>query len=744
MSLTNEMFQAEIKLAARHASTPYSVLLIDQDLHTLEQLLPVLSEDGYLVEQFSSVAEAVAQIETWNFVAILVDLNVPDDEAARVLEQLKAHAGDAAILIITEAADFHKSVIALRAGVADYFLKPIKPQTLRLRMQHFLKLKQTQEELEQRNSQMRFIVDHLPAGAVYVNTRTNTISINRALENITGYSAEELTTLDRWFELLFDENTDTIRDAYERARVSQFTELQHWNIRCKAGTQRQLDFSGFLFDHHEVWLLHDITERARTEHELKIRNHAIQAAENAIIICDANLPDQPIIFVNAAFEKMTGYQAGEVIGRNARFLQGTDRTQPGRQEIIKGLSRGQAVHVKMRNYRKNGSMFWNEIWISPVKNPQGDITHFIAVQNDITELHNMMEETQQQRDFAESILDTAQAIILVLDNDGNIVRFNSFMEEITGYPLSEVAGLDWFDLFIPPTEQSEVKNLFASAINQYPVEGHINRIVTKSGNFLTIAWWAKLLYDSNNNLRGVLSIGHDITDYTLAQERALQAERLAAIGQMVTGLAHESRNALQRAQACLEMLELDLDNQPEQLDLTLRCQKALDDLYRLYEEVRSYAAPIKLDRRECCLEDIWTKTWANLDAERAGRHINFSQQVNDVSLVCRVDPHRMTQVFRNIFENSLAVCEETGEVSVRCGECKWQNQDALQISIRDNGPGLTGEQAAKIFQPFFTTKQKGTGLGMAIAKRIIEAHGGSIDVGNRSQRGAEILITLPR
>jgi signal transduction histidine kinase len=229
-----------------------------------------------------------------------------------------------------------------------------------------------------------------------------------------------------------------------------------------------------------------------------------------------------------------------------------------------------------------------------------------------------------------------------------------------------------------------------------------------------------------------------------AQEQALQSARLAAIGQMMTGLAHESGNALARSQACLEMLALEVQDRPEALDLIGRIQKAQDHLRQLYEEVRGYAAPLRLERDDWDVGAIWRQAWANLALQRQGRDAELREDTAGVDLRCPVDHFRLEQVFRNLFDNSLAACRGPVRLTVACADAELGGRPALRIAVRDNGPGLTPEQRQRIFDPFFTTKTKGTGLGMAIAKRIVDAHGGQIRVGNDAAPGAEILLTLPR
>jgi signal transduction histidine kinase len=222
-----------------------------------------------------------------------------------------------------------------------------------------------------------------------------------------------------------------------------------------------------------------------------------------------------------------------------------------------------------------------------------------------------------------------------------------------------------------------------------------------------------------------------------AQDRLLQSERLAAIGQMMAGLAHESRNALQRSQACLEMLALEVQDRPAALDFVARIQKAQDHLHQLYEEVRDYAAPIRLRYEDHDLRALLEETWEHLASHRAGRNAQIDFDERDERCACRVDGFAIEQVFRNILENSLSACRDPVHITARFQLCRLSERPAIQVSLADNGPGLTSEVQLRIFEPFFTTKTKGTGLGMAISRRIVEAHGGRIAIGSPERPGGE-------
>jgi PAS domain S-box-containing protein len=237
--------------------------------------------------------------------------------------------------------------------------------------------------------------------------------------------------------------------------------------------------------------------------------------------------------------------------------------------------------------------------------------------------------------------------------------------------------------------------------------------------------------------RNLVSI-RDVTERKRSEERALQAERLAAIGETMTALAHESRNALQRSFACLEMLALEVEDRPVAVDLLRRAQKAQEQLRQLYEEVRQWAAPVNVQFQRTDLAELWREAWLHVKQVHPGKQLKLRETI-DCDVHCRLDPTKFGQVFRNIFENAVDASPDCAVIDLHC---RAGQRDELSLTIRDQGPGLSTEQLTRAFEPFFTTKTKGTGLGLAITKRIVQAHQGTITAS--SAGGACIEILLPR
>lgn len=374
---------------------------------------------------------------------------------------------------------------------------------------------------------------------------------------------------------------------------------------------------------------------------------------------------------------------------------------------------------------------------------QGELAGLRWIIRDISTPLAVEQALRRERDFAETLIETAQVIVLVLDREGRIVRFNPFLRDLAGYDLDEVHGYDWFAFFVPESECARAREFFLPRTPDLKT-GIVCPIRTRDGRCREIRWFNKLLRHGTDQPQAVLAIGHDITDLREAEKRLMETERLAAIGQMISGLSHEGRNCLQRSQACLEMLNLDLKDRPTALNLIQRVQRAQNDLHRLYEEVQSYAAPLRPRFEPRNLHDILHEAWKKLDGARTGRQVSLEEVPTTMDLVSEVDPLLLRRALVNILENALAACRDPVRIVVSWSEANQEGRPAAQISLRDNGPGLSAEQRERMFEPFYTTKTHGIGLGMAVAKRIVEAHGGRVAVGPSHGPGAEFQLVLPR
>jgi PAS domain S-box-containing protein len=332
---------------------------------------------------------------------------------------------------------------------------------------------------------------------------------------------------------------------------------------------------------------------------------------------------------------------------------------------------------------------------------------------------------QQLRALFENGLDG----FIIFNAEEVIVDANPAACSLLGLERKELCGKMLRQLLLPQTEDSiGSENSFFSR-NRPAGECRLRR---SNGEAIDVEH--RTTFDFSPGLNAISL--RDVTERKRAEQRAMQAERLAAIGETMAALVHESRNALQRSFACLEMLELEVEDRPVAVDLVHRTKRAQEQLRTLYEEVRQWAAPVNLYREKLDLSAVWREAWHHVMQVQSKR-VKLKEKL-ECQPLCLADRSMLDQVFRNIFENAVEVSSEGAVVEIHCSN----GQGALRIAIADEGPGLSAEQQAHMFEPFYTTKSKGTGLGMAIAQRIIHAHDGHITA--TSPKGAQIEFTLPQ
>ncbi|HKD37078.1 MAG TPA: ATP-binding protein, partial [Pirellulales bacterium] len=351
-----------------------------------------------------------------------------------------------------------------------------------------------------------------------------------------------------------------------------------------------------------------------------------------------------------------------------------------------------------------------------------------------------------------AIVETAAEGIITIDGLGKIETINNAAQAMFGYRREDAIGSNVSDLIPVPLglEPSAPPDAFQRRVDQLsrPASEGLGR--HRSGRtFPILAAVSKVPLERRQLFTAII---HDMTTVKDAEARALQAERLAVIGELSAGLAHESRNALQRSQSCLEMLQHEVHGQPKAIELIDRIQKAQDYLLQLYEGVRNYAAPIHLERSRIDLANLVQTVWDEMEPTRERHGSRIAAHPNARIVVrregvdphCYADPVRIGQVFRNLLENSLAANGENCEITVTFADADLGGQPALSAIVEDNGPGIPADLQPKVFQPFFTTKSRGSGLGLAITKRIVEAHRGTIRLETSDEPTSRFVITLPR
>lgn len=356
------------------------------------------------------------------------------------------------------------------------------------------------------------------------------------------------------------------------------------------------------------------------------------------------------------------------------------------------------------------------------------------------ELREKSLDFEDLRGLHDHIVRSIGSGIVTMDLQGSITSYNPAAEHITGYSHAEIRNC-WQDVF-----GTTLKGLFGHTDDLKERPFHFDgEIRKKSGDRAILGMIASLLRDENNEIRGIILIFQDITKLIEMEEQVRRQERLATVGSLAAGIAHEIRNPLASLSGSIQVLQGDLDLNGDHRHLMNIVIRETDRLNTIITEFLEYARPKAALLERISLSSLLEETILLLKNSR-----DFNEKVSivngiDASVVMNGDPQRIRQVFWNLLLNSCEAMPVGGVITISASPNSGddRSQPIVEIIVSDTGRGISLEHLDKIFDPFFTTKADGTGLGLAIAYRIIEDHGGKIEVESEPGKGTSFRIKLP-
>ncbi len=369
--------------------------------------------------------------------------------------------------------------------------------------------------------------------------------------------------------------------------------------------------------------------------------------------------------------------------------------------------------------------------------------------------HQRLQETSHDltelQMFHHNILQSMHSGLLTTDLQGKITSYNRAAEVITDYSLSEVYGRDIQDIF-PDIDASEL--IHSNSHTYRGIHRLETTIQTKSGSKVYLGVSISLLLDNVAKVSGLICIFQDLTELKEMEEQIVQADRLAAIGQLAAGVAHEIRNPLASITGSIQMFQSELDLSKDDktlMEIVLRESARLDNILT---DFLNYARPKPLTFAKCDIfHEVVLPTIGLLKRDRRFPGERIAIELDSVpnfpKIVC--DIQQIQQVFWNLFLNALQAMSSGGTLTIQTSVEKvedWELGTQIPIyvgviSIRDTGIGMDEETLRHIFNPFYTTKKHGTGLGLAIAHSIITHHHGFIKVKSVINEGTTCDVVLP-
>jgi len=454
-------------------------------------------------------------------------------------------------------------------------------------------------------------------------------------------------------------------------------------------------------------------------------------------------PDGNIVDVNPALVKMLGYSSKDDLAKKEVYEIFPD---PKQRELIKleleqhSLSRGHEITL----LRKDGTSIVCLNVVSAVRGNGGNILSYQGSLVDVTERHEMERRLHQQQEFARRLVDSFPDLIMVVDAAGKYTFVSPRSADVLGYGVEEFAKFD-FGGRIHPEDLQCTMELFKDILSgNETFASLLVRIRHRQGDWRRIRFNFSPLCDERGNIEGVVLSGRDVTDIKRLEEQLIQAEKLAAMGQMLAGVAHELNNPLTAILGVTELLRERAgtdDSTKRQLDLTHRQARRAA---RIVQNLLEFSRPALPQKKPLNVNELIERTLQlhQHSLRRSAIEVDF-RPVPDLPDVTG-DANQLIQIFLNLVTNAeqaIREVREAGRIQIRLGRM----ENRVVITFQDDGVGIRPEALQHIFDPFYTTKRPGggTGLGLSICMSIIREHGGNIEAVVLPGGGSAFTVYLP-
>ncbi len=698
------------------------------------------------------------------------------------------------------------------AGVLWRLLMRLRDNTVQLNGE-IEERKHTEKELveaknksQQEESWWRSLVQEVPAVTFVFNRDGSIRSINREFVGILpGQLVGRLFAehLDLHEQQVFE---DVLRKVFEQkislryeSRVLMYLGGTIWYENYIGPVEVSGEVVG------AICLSFDITERKLAQEQLKEMSLAIEHCPVAVVITDHF---GRIEYVNPRFSLASGYRFEEVYGQTLRILREGELPEQVRSQLQQTIEKGMNWSGEYQERRKDGIEFWESVTISPVRGQDGAVTHLIVLKEEITEQRNIRQQKEIDLAFLRDLLNGIPIPVFYKNRQGVFLGCNKAFDDFMGKDREQIIGKTVYD-FCPRELADRYYQADEVIFQSNEGQSYEAPVQHADGTKHDVLYFKSVLRHHDGRVMGLVGAMFDMTDrkrieeelrsneaqliealeevkmFNLqleqAQGRLVQQEKLAAIGFLSAGVAHEINNPLGFVQGNLSVLEdyatallkvaefmvlisaagragdteqlRALGQEADQIQEKLQIDYIIADLKKLLGETQDGLERIKKivsGLRSFARSDSGEMIIANINdvidgvVNVAWNEIKYRAELvkeyGDIPLVA-CNPQQLGQVFVNLLVNAAQAIPERGVITIRT----LVREGEIVIQISDTGSGIPDDIKNKIFDPFFTTKApgKGTGLGLSISYDIIKKHGGQIELQSKIGEGTTFSVVLP-
>jgi len=462
----------------------------------------------------------------------------------------------------------------------------------------------------------------------------------------------------------------------------------------------------------------------------------VAALPDAVVVTGL---DRRVLAANEAGAHMLGWQANDVVGQAiAEHVSPSERAHVASREDRVLAGEPQRYETRIVNHRTG-----EERDVAVSSGPfrvNGELIGTVATLRDITEPKRAADTLARSEARYRHLVESASDAIVTLDANGRFTTVNHAAENISGYKREELVG-QWFAPMLPDDDLPKALGHF-----QHALSGETGLFETqfhrKDGEVRTIS----VTYSTPQKDEEVLCLIRDVTDQKMLQEQLIQSEKMSAIGQLVSGVAHELNNPLAGISAFAQLLLAEKRFPPDQRTAAETIYSEARRASRIVQNLLTFARQHKAEKVPTQLNQVLDDTLELRGYELRVRGIDVRREYDESIPETMADAHQLQQVFLNLITNAEQAMEQReGQHHHRLTVRTRLSTEAIRIEVEDTGPGIPPNLIERIFNPFFTTKPtgSGTGLGLSISLGIVREHEGRIWAENAPQQGARFVVELP-